>query len=587
MPAGHRQRHASPQASLSNSPSRGLSRSAELSQPSQQRQSSQSHYRSSPGRPYSQLVKQTLLNPSRALHGSIRQNDHLRRWEHIYPVVRPLLLDMDWTSLCTPACLPIGTDVSPTAAELAEQYQEHVYTVSPNDELVERIFSIKQDMGQFTETLLKELIAQRLSQGFQLIDANLMEPSQHRSSGAFLTASLNDAMKSSLMGTGTLGATDGWHVPPLLQTQSTASSTTTVTATAPPSSASNATTGKASSYWRLPFEFGRKANESSRPSAIAAHASHQHPYGGNNNGISSNNSNVQTSAASITSAITSASSTAAAAAAGSTSNSLNSFASTPHYLSMGHQIHRLVYDPVNRNVEVKRYVRKLDYAPDPMAYRFAVWPKAREGFESKSVRFNYPQVSLYNWNYLDHLVAGYQEEMTESLKFWRTRFILIPTETVATNNHTLANITPSDDQLNEEEMRLNGFARFLEQFERVRWSSRGQPASSDKRSRRQPINSLGISLTTFSTISYLEHEARLRATSTPMEAQQQQQQQQQQAYSRRTSLLNSDYLSKDAKLTAIAAAIKDPVSGVRMQDRWWHLHLFEDVFLGNELIDWI
>ncbi|KAI8051520.1 hypothetical protein BDF22DRAFT_777116 [Syncephalis plumigaleata] len=554
IPTNHRHRHASPQTSLSNSPSR-LSRSVELNQQLQQQQqqqqqqqthSSQAYpvahqhqkHRSSPNRMFSQLVKQTLLNPSRALHGSIRQNDHLRRWEHIYPVVRPLTLDMDWTSLCTPACLPIGTDVFPTTAELAEKYQEHVYTVSPNDELVERTFSINQDMGQFTETLLKELIAQRLSQGFQLIDANLVKQSQHRSSGAFLTASLNDAMKSTLLNTGTQsGHAEGWSSP-LLQNAPTSS-----TSTVQSSNVTNSHIGALSSYWRLPFEFGRKTNEFNRASTIATHVSNSSSNNNNNNNPNNISSNMNSNSNTAT----------------STTSMLNSFSSSAHYLSMGHQIHRLVYDPVNRNVEVKRYVRKLDYSPDPMAYRFAVWPKARDGFESKSVKFNYPQVSLYNWNYLDHLVAGYQEEMTESLKFWH----------VATNNHTLTNTITSEDNLNEEEMRLNGFTRFLEQFERVRWSSRGQTTSGDKRSRRQPINSLGISLTTFSTISYLENEARARATSI-----------------RRASLLTNDLLSKDTKLTAIAAAIKDPVSGVRMQDRWWHLRLFQDSMeFGNQLMD--
>ncbi|KAI9596447.1 hypothetical protein BDF19DRAFT_464450 [Syncephalis fuscata] len=547
----HRHRHGSPQTSLSNSPSR-LSRSVEINQQQQQQQTSQQqqsqqsqqqqsqqssqqqpplphqHHRSSPNRPYSQLVKQTLLNPSRALHGSIRQNDHLRRWEHIYPVVRPLTLDMDWTSLCTPACLPIGTDVFPTPAELAEQYKNMFIPV----------------------------IAQRLSQGFQLIDAGLMKQPQHRSSGAFLASNINDAMKTSLLHGGLTSYTEA-RTSPLLPSLPLASSSSSLISAQPSATTTTTTNTSTSNHWRLPFELGRKAHELYKTPTATSTAN-----------------TVNSTTTSINSATNSA----------ITSNALSSFAATAHYLSMGHHIHRLVYDPVNRNVEVKRYVRKLDYSPDPITYRFAVWPKAQDGFESKSVKFNYPQVSLYNWNYLDHLVAGYQEEMTESLRFWRTRFILIPMETVVTNTHTLTSTTTSDDNLNEEEMRLNGFTRFLEQFERVRWSStRVQAPNSDKRTRRQPINSLGISLTTFSTTSYLENEARTRSNHQSETAQQHQHQ----SYSRRASLLATDTLSKDAKLTSIAVAIKDPASGVRMQDRWWHLRLFQDVFLGNELVDWL
>jgi hypothetical protein len=451
--------------------------------------------KSSPGRPLSQFIKRPLLNSPRALHNGTRQKGHLRRWEHIYPVVRPLKLKMDWISLCHPACLPIGTDIFPSAAELAEEYQEHVYTVSPNDELV--AMSQSSDAVQFTETLLKELIAQRLSQGFQLIDNSSLH-NMRRSSSALLSASSTEALSH--------GFSD---------------------------SAYN------QDYRSNAFSMRRPARDSAMRSNVAG------PYSTQFHHQSSQSRHTQ--------------------------DTSSMFSSMPHYLSMGHQIHRLVYDPVNRNVEVKRYVKKLAYSKDPIEYKFSVWPKGRDQFEHKSVKFHYPHAALYQWNYLDHLVAGYQEEMTEALRFWRTRFILIPMENVS---YSASNIGHEDDTLNEEELRLTGFSRFLEQFERARWTPPHE-GPVDKRLRRQPINSLGIILTTFSTASFLANEARNRLAG--MEA----------PTGRRSSIFITDRLTKKASLADIALAMKDPANGLRMHDRWWHLKRFHNVFLGNELIDWL
>jgi hypothetical protein len=94
----------------------------------------------------------------------LRPTSHQRRWNHIFPRVveeLPKMHLMKWNSLCTPACLPLTTDYFPTMEELTELYQEYTYTVSLNDEEQSRI-------GR-TDSLLVELISQRLVQGFQLV----------------------------------------------------------------------------------------------------------------------------------------------------------------------------------------------------------------------------------------------------------------------------------------------------------------------------------------------------------------------------------------------------------------------------------
>ncbi len=47
-------------------------------------------------------------------------------------------------------------------------------------------------------------------------------------------------------------------------------------------------------------------------------------------------------------------------------------------------------------------------------------------------RYESPQIDIVtpkperNWSYIDSFIAGHDNEMTENLRFWRARFVLIP-----------------------------------------------------------------------------------------------------------------------------------------------------------------
>ena len=61
---------------------------------------------------------------------------------------------------------------------------------------------------------------------------------------------------------------------------------------------------------------------------------------------------------------------------------------------------------------------------------------------------------------MDHLVSGYQSEMTENLRFWRTRYLLIPFdgEKISKNNFSSNPIEVFD----EEEVLVAGFLKFID-----------------------------------------------------------------------------------------------------------------------------
>ena len=65
---------------------------------------------------------------------------------------------------------------------------------------------------------------------------------------------------------------------------------------------------------------------------------------------------------------------------------------------------------------------------------------------------------------LDMLVAGYEQQFNESLRYWRTRFVVIPTLEPPTYTGSLGGGV-GGDRLNEEEVRILGIEKLMEIME--------------------------------------------------------------------------------------------------------------------------
>lgn len=77
---------------------------------------------------------------------------------------------MDWKSLTIPACLPITTDYFPDKRALNIDYVVSLYSLLPdsvNADFAQQRGTYKKPLT--TVEVFKELISQRLAQGFQLI----------------------------------------------------------------------------------------------------------------------------------------------------------------------------------------------------------------------------------------------------------------------------------------------------------------------------------------------------------------------------------------------------------------------------------
>ncbi|CAG8501790.1 8084_t:CDS:2 [Funneliformis mosseae] len=236
--------------------------------------------------------------------------------------------------------------------------------------------------------------------------------------------------------------------------------------------------------------------------------------------------------------------------------------SNQYYLSMGRHVHQLTYDPSGPTIEVKRYVRKIQYESTPIPYTCVVWPKCQKSYEPRTVKFTYPHID-YKWNYVDQLVCGYQDVLLEPLvleplKFWRTRFILIPTESVPANQ-----LKTGNEQFDEEEVRINGVYKFLELFDKALSHDKMETNIDNKKESQTPH----LKPTTDDLSIFVITPEGL--------------------YPRRSSVHPTDErLTKDSKLDKIAHAMMNPATGI-VKDRRWRFRSYQNAIIGNEFVDWL
>jgi hypothetical protein len=245
--------------------------------------------------------------------------------------------------------------------------------------------------------------------------------------------------------------------------------------------------------------------------------------------------------------------------------------SEPYFLSLGDHVHRLFYDSSGNNVEVKRFTRRVTYNTDVISYKCNVWARHMTKYQQKSVEFSYPALTSYNWNYLDHLISGYQDQMTDALRFWRIRFLLIPLETPPT---LFSSVSLDCDRLDEEEERISGFLKFMEMIEKCRFIPRDE-----RKKEKSPLKkSLDIQLTTLNLSSLVVsedvHSLLPEAFLAPK-------------LDGEAAAFASEPLSKKSSIESIGnAMLCPPPFGLAFQDRHWHFKVYESVVTGEEFINW-
>lgn len=488
--------------------------------------------RSSPSHNFSRNnpFKHMLINPCNPSDNQNLFTSHLRRWQHALPKRKdcegPVV---HWKSLATPACLPLTTDYFPSNEELARRYNHYMYTVSASEDTnLYQAGDRNLSEHKKTENLLIEMLSQRLAQGFQIIvditgSSNYLKPTTVKGDGLI-----------SVLGGGFNNIKDGAAA-----------------------AAVAAAAGK-----EIENGSGIRAGASPTSNNAATTLATTMTIGGN--------TKLTTIGANTVPAV--------ANAAAQDDNEKSKWKNMVWWLSMGHQVHQLTFDSSGQNVEVRRYVRMIQFDVGKINYKCAIWPKNMPTYRPKHCVFSYPSL-LYAWNYLDHLVAGYQEELTDNLRFWRARFIVIPRETLPTNI-TLTGAL--HENLDEEEKRLALFEAWIQNIRKAKWLTPEEREELQKKRKREiGFSDLGIKLTTMDPSAYVASDAMRTAAALQTASQQES----------RSSILSSmiigQGLTRDSRTKEIASALQDSKGGVKIMDRRWHFRMFHDVFTGTEFVDWI
>eukprot|EP00833_Pecoramyces_ruminatium_P015698 jgi/Orpsp1_1/1189730/evm.model.d7180000074061.1 len=249
-----------------------------------------------------------------------------------------------------------------------------------------------------------------------------------------------------------------------------------------------------------------------------------------------------------------------------------------YYLSLGDHLHKLYYDSTRQNIEIKRYVRKINYSTNPFTYKCSIWPKSQDFYQTRTITFKYPSLATYNWNYLDHFISGSQKDTADSLEFLSARFILIPLDTVPQNS-TLLN--PTNEQLDEEELRIAGFSKFIDVFEKLKLNQHSDRNDRDQSFNLKRINKSNIlrkiQFTTYSLTSF---------TPNPLDLKRQIQLSESRHSHRRGSVQLMERLSKNSSIESIAHAMQH-ADGVPCRDRRWHFRVYERTFIGSDFVEWM
>ncbi|KAI0034036.1 hypothetical protein K488DRAFT_46416 [Vararia minispora EC-137] len=235
----------------------------------------------------------------------------------------------------------------------------------------------------------------------------------------------------------------------------------------------------------------------------------------------------------------------------------------PVYLSMSNEIHRISF--TGETIQVRRYVRRLPPTP-PFEYKCLIWPKLGVGYTELSTPFVSHGLENYGWNrftYSPYSWRRFTQQFNESLRYWRTRFVVIPTSEPP-NHHVIAN-----DGLNDEEIRIVGIEKLGELFSRVRW----QPPEERAYGPPAPVRLLP---TYFSPSAMLADEHLMsqlddiHATG-PL---------------RKKVKSERDFSDLSSNLSAVARAMRVD-GGVPIKEHRWHKHKYPESFVGHDFVSWL
>ncbi|RFU72939.1 hypothetical protein TARUN_9326, partial [Trichoderma arundinaceum] len=254
---------------------------------------------------------------------------------------------------------------------------------------------------------------------------------------------------------------------------------------------------------------------------------------------------------------------------------------TSIFMSVGNIIHQL--SCVNgTEVEVNIYVRKptADMSGLPEGFSPMYKPAIRTLFDTEYEARRIELLSIprpdRNWNMIDSYAAGHHDEMMESLRFWRARFVLIPL--VAHN----PSVPRTQNGLYPEEIRIEGIKRLAQLWQKNRYIPPAERRFQTARGRglldRSPLD---IVYKTEDPSVVIAAELETLPLIEGLEG----------GLGRKHQLVSrKDRFEKsNLNFAVLAEAMQQPVDqgGVPLRNRRWHLRLHYHSFLGSDMTTWL
>ncbi|KAI3337656.1 vacuolar membrane-associated protein iml-1 [Ustulina deusta] len=246
------------------------------------------------------------------------------------------------------------------------------------------------------------------------------------------------------------------------------------------------------------------------------------------------------------------------------------------FMGIGNTIHQL--SCVNgTEVEVNIFVRKpteplmqLGHTLSP--YKPAIRTIFDKTYESLEIDIMTPKPER-NWNYIDSYLAGHTDEMTENLRFWRARFVLIP---MYPRTSSIPQAKNEDDV---EEVRLEGIKKLAQIWQRHRHLSSVERHFQSVGTKKRDPNPLDIIYKTEDASVVIAAEMETLPLFENAEG-----------IHRKGLVSSKERFSKsNFNVAALAEAIQQPIEagGIRMQTRRWHFRLHYHCFIGSDMTTWL
>ncbi|OLY81018.1 Vacuolar membrane-associated protein iml1 [Smittium mucronatum] len=113
-------------------------------------------------------------------------------------------------------------------------------------------------------------------------------------------------------------------------------------------------------------------------------------------------------------------------------------------------------------INVTRYEWVYPSSDLNLSYNYKIWPHySNQGYMGSTSNFDCLSSLDFNWNKLDHLIVGNHYDINDGMRYYRTRYVLIPSETLPTDAVVNSKGFP---ELNQEELRILNFEKFLDQI---------------------------------------------------------------------------------------------------------------------------